>query len=196
MTLKATRLFGSVASLALGFIFLASAESCLGQSEQPSPPSNLGTPPPPTTGDASTKTTRGGLHDNDAANSADGGKTRTTADQGRSLREEMIVIDAPTRQKQREREQAQHDRTFDSSILDIGVDELRFGKAKAKPEAKPSAKPVPSASPAAKPTVTPEPVSSPNPDLGADTSLSLELVPILSSSKPSPSPSATASPHD
>jgi hypothetical protein len=195
MTLKATRLFGSVASLALGFIFLASAESCLGQSEQPSPPSNLGTPPPPTTGDASTNTTRGGLHDNDAANSADR-KTRTTVDKGRSLQEEMIVIDAPTRQKQREREMAQHDRTFDSSILDIGVDELKVGKAKAKPEAKPSAKPIPSASPVAKPSITPEPVSSPNPDLGADTPLSLEVVPTLSSSKPSPSPSATASPHD
>lgn len=192
MNLRAkTRLFHFAICLVL--VVVALAEPCFGQTDQ-APTSPRSTPPPPPTGDANVGTSRAGnLGDTSATID---GSTRTNPDKGRKLEEEMIVIDAATRQKQREREMAQHDRTFDSSILDVGVDVVVIGKTNAKPEARPSAKPIASASPAPKSSVTPAPISSSSADVGAGTSLNLEVVPIASSSQPSPSPSASASPHN
>jgi hypothetical protein len=209
MILKGTpRLFGSAICVAFALV-LVSAGSCFGQSDQgPTTPRPVPTPPSTATGDANVGTSRAGNEGHTTATAIDDNSTRTTkVDKGRSLKEEMIVIDAATRKKQREREMANHDRTFDSSILDVGVDSVRVGNSKTKSEARPAVKPLPSASPApaVEPSVTPAPVSSPQPELGADASLSLEVVPIIKSQQArqaeqaeqaSPVPSATASPHN
>ena len=184
MTFKAAaRLFDPVICLALATIFFCSAESSFGQTDQAptTPRPSMPTPPP------------GGDTNADAAGRLRDDETITgKSDKGRSIKEDVIVIDAATRQKQREREMAQHDRTFDASILDVGVDSIKLGKPKARATAVPSANPIASASPVAKPNVTP----APSHDLGAGTSLSLEVVPLPSSPQPSPAPSATASPHN
>lgn len=114
--------------------------------------------------------------------------------------EEMVTIDAATRQKEREREKARHDKTFDNSILDVGIDSIPAGTPKARSEVSPAVTPMPNSSQDARPIETPAPSPPPQGDIGAETSVALEVVPIISSSKssptPSPTPSATASPHN
>ena len=190
MNLKGTtKLLVSVISLALACIIFASAQSSFGQTDQapttprpvdPSPDRNKNPDKPEqSTSDGAFKPVR---------NKADKVRDRTTT-------EEMIVIDAATRQKDREREKMQHDHTFDSSIMDVGVNSIPRAKSSGPARAIPAASPNPS-SPNARPNVTPAPLSVSNPGAGA--SLSLEVVPIPKASQPSPTPtpSATTSPHN
>lgn len=90
----------------------------------------------------------------------------------------------------------QRDRTFDGSIMDVGVNSIRVGKTNTRPQANSTASPIPSATPRAQPNVSPAVRSVPSDDLGAGTSLTLEVVPIAITPQPSVAPSATVSPHN
>lgn len=196
MNLKATiRPFDWAICLVL--LLVALAEPCFGQTDQaPTSPRTVPTPPPPVTGDANIGTSRAGNEGDTSASAIDDSTRTTKVDKGRKLVEEMVVIDAATRKKQREREMANHDKTFDSSILDVGVDSVVIGKSSSKRETKPAPILIPTPGPAAKSSATPAPVSALQPEPGTNTSLSLEIVPVVKSQQPSPAPSATASPPD
>jgi hypothetical protein len=112
--------------------------------------------------------------------------------------EKMVVIDAATREKERERARKQHDTTFDTKIMDIGVDtvSVKSSQRPAESPAKAKATATPKAEPSPAPSLTPIPKAA---DVSAPSSLSLEVVPILKSSpteaNASPSPSASARPE-
>jgi len=108
--------------------------------------------------------------------------------------EKMVVIDAATREKERERAQKQHDTTFDSKIMDIAVDTVlvKSSQAPAQSPAKAKATATPKLEPSAAPSLTPIPKM----EVSPTSALSLEVVPIRKSSETaataSPSPSASA----
>ena len=112
--------------------------------------------------------------------------------------EKMVVIDAATREKERELARKQHDTTFDTKIMDIAVDTvpIKSSKGPAESPAKAKATATPKAEPSAAPSLTPIPKAA---DVSGPSSLSLEVVPILKSSpteaNASPSPSASAGPE-
>lgn len=112
--------------------------------------------------------------------------------------EKMVVIDAATREKERERARKQHDTTFDTKIMDIAVDtaSVKSSRGPAESPAKAKATATPKVEPSAAPSLTPIPKAA---DVSAPSSLSLEVVPILKSSpteaNASPSPRASAGPE-
>ena len=105
----------------------------------------------------------------------------------------MIVIDAATREKEKElAKKRPHDTTFEGSIMDMAVDSITIGKPKAKPTVIPTLSPIPNATPNALPT----PLPSMNPSPSNGSSLPLELVPIPKAPDKEPAPSPTATPHN
>ena len=193
MKLKRTiKLIVSAIALALACIIFTSAESSLGQTDQA--PS---TPRPVPSGSVPDRDNNSDTRERPTSDGAFSSvNTKTESTKNRNAGEEMVVIDAATRQKEKEREKTQHDKTFESSIMDVGVDSIPVGKPKAKPETIPSANSIPSATPSPQPSATPAATPAPSSDLGSETSLTLEVVPIISSTQPSAVPSATASPHN
>lgn len=122
--------------------------------------------------------------------------TKTDKARNRINKEEMIVIDAATRAKEKElAKQKPHDSTFEGSIMDIAVDYIKTGKPNAGPTATPALSPIPSATPNALPTALPSLNAGPS----NGSSLPLELVPIPKGSEApgkEAAPSPTASPHN
>jgi hypothetical protein len=114
-------------------------------------------------------------------------------------REKMIVIDAATRQKEKERAQKQHDTTFDSSIMDLGLNGVAAVRSNQRPEESPAAKVAASATPKAQAEATSTLTPIPKMELSPTSALSLEVVPVRKSSETAaatatPTPSASAGP--
>jgi hypothetical protein len=113
-------------------------------------------------------------------------------------REKMIVIDAATRQKEKERAPKQHDATFDGSMMDLGLNDVAGLRSKQRPAESPAAKVAASATPKAQATATPTLTPIPKMELSSTSALSLEVVPIGKSSETAatatPTPSASPGP--
>jgi hypothetical protein len=114
-------------------------------------------------------------------------------------REKMIVIDAATQQKEKERAQKQHDTTFDSSIMDLGFNGVAGVRPNQRPAESPAAKVAASATPKAQATATPTLTPIPKMELSPASGISLEVVPIPKSSETAaatatPTPSASPGP--
>ena len=124
--------------------------------------------------------------------------TKTDKARNRNNKEEMIVIDAAARAKEKElAKKKPHDTTFEASIMDVAVDGIRVGGPgpNPKPAVTPALSPIPSAAPNPLPTALPSLNSGPS----NGSSLPLELVPIPKRSEASekePAASPTASPHN
>ena len=181
-----------IAAIFLVCILIASAPPSRGQT----PPPN--TPPPQGLGSAI-------LHEHDDTTgperpTRDGTfnpiDTKTDKIRNRNAKEEMIVIDAAAREKEKElAKKKPHDPTFEGSIMDIAVDYIKTGKPKAEATVAPELSPIPSATPNALPT----PLPSMNPSPSNGSSLPLELVPIPKRSEApdkEAGPSPTATPHN
>jgi hypothetical protein len=111
--------------------------------------------------------------------------------------EKMVVIDAATRQKQREKERAQnqHDKTFDGSLIDMGVD-VMAARSSPQPVISSTPKATATAAPKVRATATPN-LTLPQSDFGKPISLSLDATAAAKapgSPAASPTPTATASP--
>jgi hypothetical protein len=110
--------------------------------------------------------------------------------------EKMVVIDAATRQKQREKERAQnqHDKTFDGSLIDMGVD-VMAARSSPQPVISSTPKATATADPKVRTSATPNPL--PQSDFGKAISLSLDATPAAKapgSLAASPTPTPAASP--
>ena len=112
--------------------------------------------------------------------------------------EKMVVIDAATREKERERARKQHDTTFDASIMDIGLHDVAGARSNQRPAESPAAKVAASVTPKAQASAAPASTPIPKMELSPTSALSLEVVPIRKSSETAatatPTPSASAAP--
>jgi hypothetical protein len=113
--------------------------------------------------------------------------------------EKMVVIDAATRQKEKEGALKQHDTIFDSSIMDLGLNDVAGARSNQRPAESPAAKVPASATPKAQADATPTLTPIPKIELTPTSALSLEVVPVLKSSETAaatatPTPSASAEP--
>ena len=113
-------------------------------------------------------------------------------------REKMVVIDAAIRQKEKERAQKQHDATFDSSMMDLGLNGVAGVRSNQRPAESSAAKVAASPTPKAQATATPTLTPIPKMELSPTSALSLEVVPIRKLSETAatatPTPSASAGP--
>jgi len=113
--------------------------------------------------------------------------------------EKMVVIDAATRQTEKERAAEQHDAIFDASIMDLGLNDVAGVRPNQRPAESPAAKVAASATPKAQAEATPTLTPIPKVDLSPTSALSLEVVPVRKSSETAaatatPTPSASAEP--
>src|SRR5712692_4186414 len=129
MKLETARLTVAATSLAFACIFFASAGSSFGQGPaQATPtPGGLGAEiirehNADTTEQKPTITTTGPF-DSEKRDGKRHGKDG----------EEMVVIDAATRQKEKENAEKQRDKAFQGSIMDKGVDAIHHAKPSARP---------------------------------------------------------------
>jgi hypothetical protein len=112
--------------------------------------------------------------------------------------EKMVVIDAATRQKEKERAQKQPDTIFDSSIMDLGLNGVAGVRSNQRPAESPVTKVAASATPKAEATATPTLTPIPKMELSPTPAFSLEVVPVRKASETAatatPTPSASAGP--